>query len=61
MEDIVLIKLLFVGGLLMMAGVIAAVGYAIARFESRRTRARRGRPAMPPRRTVNDFSTRRTR
>lgn len=59
MEDIVHIRLLFVVGLLVMAGVIALLASAIASLgDSLRARGARPRPPMVTRQTVKDIPVR---
>jgi hypothetical protein len=62
MEDIVHIRLLFVAGLLGMAGVMALLASAAARFgEWLRARAGRARPSVVIRQTGKDIPMRGTR
>lgn len=62
MEDIVQIRLLFVAGLLVMAGVMVLLAYAIAGAgDWLRACAGRARPAGVTRRTVKSVPARGTR
>lgn len=62
MEDIVHIRLLFVAGLLVMAGVMALLAFAAARLgDWLRARGRRTRPSMGARQTVTDIPVKGTR
>jgi len=62
MEDIVQIRIVFVAGLLVMAGVLALLAFATVRLgEWLRARAGRTRPYRAARHTVKDFPMRGTR
>lgn len=62
MEDIVQIRLLFVVGLLVMAGVMALLASATVRLgDWLRVRAARTRPSMGARQTVKNIPMRGTR
>lgn len=62
MEDIVQIRIVFVVGLLVMAGVLALLAFATVRLgDWLRARAERTRPSMAARQTVKDIPMRGTR
>ncbi len=62
MEDIVQIRIVFVVGLLVMAGVLALLAFATVRLgDWLRARAGRPRPYMAARHTVKDIPMRGTR
>lgn len=60
MEDILMIRLMFVAALLVMVGVIAAFGHAIAHLGGR-FHARDRRPGTVPRQTRQSIPARGTR